>query len=117
MGGVVKRGRGHFNRWETICPKAADVIVASPKATPIVESIASPAWIITRLSMKPKPIMGTAIVRACRLSCRLVGAGTPDAVAELLLHPLNLPHADACCARRRRVSKQRDIFRVKGLGV
>ena len=43
--------------------------------------IRSPAWIITRLSMNPKPTIGTAIVSACLLNWRAVGCGTAEAAA------------------------------------
>mmetsp|Transcript_9144 Transcript_9144/g.22421 ORF Transcript_9144/g.22421 Transcript_9144/m.22421 type:complete len:355 (-) Transcript_9144:818-1882(-) len=45
---------------EQIWPIAAAVIVANPKVAPRVQSIKSPAWIMIRLSITPKPIMGTA---------------------------------------------------------
>jgi len=46
---------------EQICPKAAAVRVARPNFTPRVLSIKSPAWIITKLSIAPNPIMGTML--------------------------------------------------------
>mmetsp|Transcript_17802 Transcript_17802/g.67601 ORF Transcript_17802/g.67601 Transcript_17802/m.67601 type:complete len:231 (+) Transcript_17802:406-1098(+) len=58
---------------EQICPKAAAVIVARPKRTPMVESMASPARIITVLSMNPKPTMGTAAAKNRSRSCFLLG--------------------------------------------
>jgi len=39
-------------------------------------SMAFPAWIMTRLSIKPKPTMGIADRRATIRNCRGVGFGT-----------------------------------------
>ena len=61
---------------EKHCPKPAAAMVLSPKATPIVRSMYSPAVIITRLSMNPKPTIGTAARIACRRSCCIVASGT-----------------------------------------
>mmetsp|Transcript_55958 Transcript_55958/g.177295 ORF Transcript_55958/g.177295 Transcript_55958/m.177295 type:complete len:296 (-) Transcript_55958:105-992(-) len=61
---------------EHICPIHAAVSVESPKVTPSVRSMALPAWIITVLSMKPKPTMGTAQRMAWLRSCAQVGLGT-----------------------------------------
>ena len=51
-------------------------MVLSPKETPMDMSMASPAWIMTRLSIKPKPTMGIADRRATIRNCRGVGFGT-----------------------------------------
>eukprot|EP00964_Phaeocystis_antarctica_P044940 scaffold25830_cov28-Phaeocystis_antarctica.AAC.2 len=84
---------------------AAEVIVARPSLTPMLASIASPAWIITRLSMTPKPNIGTASVIACRRSCRRVGTGMGPTVARaaVVLQPRTLRsnnnRAEPQCAR------------------
>jgi len=61
------------------------VRVESEKATPSDMSIASPAWIITRLSMKPKPIIGMPEWRATIRSWEVVGSRTSVVVASVVL--------------------------------
>eukprot|EP00962_Isochrysis_galbana_P000903 scaffold256_cov121-Isochrysis_galbana.AAC.9 len=58
---------------DTTWPYAAAVSVDKPSARPSVESIKSPAWIITTLSMKPNPTMGIAQLTACRMSWSRAG--------------------------------------------
>mmetsp|Transcript_45271 Transcript_45271/g.106640 ORF Transcript_45271/g.106640 Transcript_45271/m.106640 type:complete len:306 (-) Transcript_45271:440-1357(-) len=64
-----------------ICPNPAAVRVERPNVTPRVESIRSPMKIITMLSMKPKPIIGTAAWMKRRRFCTSVrprGSSSPE---------------------------------------
>mmetsp|Transcript_508 Transcript_508/g.1681 ORF Transcript_508/g.1681 Transcript_508/m.1681 type:complete len:208 (-) Transcript_508:166-789(-) len=69
---------------EQTCPHAAAVSVESPKATPRVQSMALPAWIMTVLSMRPKPTIGTAQIMKWFCSCSRVGgvSGRPGSLKE-----------------------------------
>mmetsp|Transcript_24452 Transcript_24452/g.65279 ORF Transcript_24452/g.65279 Transcript_24452/m.65279 type:complete len:286 (-) Transcript_24452:46-903(-) len=62
-----------------IWPQAAAAKVLRPRVTPRVRSIAFPAWIMTVLSMNPKPTMGTMLCTKCRRSCRADGSLDADA--------------------------------------
>lgn len=69
--------------WMKHWPNPAAVIVDIPKATPKVWSMASPAVIITRLSIKPKPI--TAMqedMRRCIIRYKLTH---PLKIANIIL--------------------------------
>ena len=63
------------------CPNPAAVMVLNPKDTPMDMSMASPAWIMTKLSINPNPIMGIADRRATSRNCREVGSSTATAAA------------------------------------
>ena len=58
---------------EQHCPNPAAAIVDIPNVTPNVESMASPAVIITTLSIIPNPIMGIPARNATIRSCSVVG--------------------------------------------
>mmetsp|Transcript_17042 Transcript_17042/g.33296 ORF Transcript_17042/g.33296 Transcript_17042/m.33296 type:complete len:242 (-) Transcript_17042:28-753(-) len=56
-----------------IWPHAAAAMVLRPNVTPRVKSMAFPAWIITVLSMNPKPIIGTILCTKWARICSGVG--------------------------------------------
>jgi len=72
---------------EKIWPHAAAVRVDSPKVTPIVASIISPAWIMTKLSIIPNPTMGTAEVKAICRSCRPESSSADTAAVAATAEP------------------------------
>eukprot|EP00962_Isochrysis_galbana_P008021 scaffold2187_cov109-Isochrysis_galbana.AAC.2 len=53
---------------EQICPQAAAANVDRPNVTPRVRSMKLPAWIMTVLSTRPKPTIGTAETKNHRRS-------------------------------------------------
>mmetsp|Transcript_4007 Transcript_4007/g.14054 ORF Transcript_4007/g.14054 Transcript_4007/m.14054 type:complete len:308 (+) Transcript_4007:965-1888(+) len=63
---------------DTIWPSPAAAMVVSPRVSPMLDCILSPAVIITTLSMMPNPTIGMAHRTACAQSWCLLGSGTAD---------------------------------------
>mmetsp|Transcript_4611 Transcript_4611/g.10119 ORF Transcript_4611/g.10119 Transcript_4611/m.10119 type:complete len:215 (+) Transcript_4611:534-1178(+) len=65
---------------EIMLPMPAAHMVVRPKWKHMVASIKSPARIMMKLSMKPKPIIGKPANTARRHSCQVLGAGTSESL-------------------------------------
>lgn len=84
-------------------PIAAAHMVDIPRSTPRLVSIASPARIMTALSIMPKPTKGTAVTKATRRNCSRVGSSTLVIVAEVSLVVVVVVVAWAECTRESRL--------------
>ena len=86
--------------------------VERPKDTPSVQSIALPAWIITVLSMKPKPTIGSADAMKCRLSCSAVSSSVFALELQCLLPTRRLLPTRWAAASRARSGVRVESMRV-----